>query len=99
MAVEAAQSGTRQIVQVTWDTDLVTGEVVILHCVNPANGDVSVSGPSRNDGVGYVTYPEGYSGETVITVLDNDQNTDNGTISVTPESAETRARRLKDCGG
>jgi hypothetical protein len=89
MSVEAAQSGERQIVQVTWDTDTVTGELVVLHCVNPDNGDVSVSGPSKNDGTGYVTYPPGYSGQTVITVLDNDENTDSGTIKVEDGGAET----------
>lgn len=82
MAVEAQESTTRQIVPVTWDREIVTGEVVQLFCVNPENGDVSNSGLSKNDGQGYVTYPEGYSGTTEVTVYDNDGNADFGVITV-----------------
>jgi len=50
MAVEAAGSSDRQIVAVTWDKGIVTGEIVQMFCVNPENGDVSNSGLSANDG-------------------------------------------------
>ena len=89
MAVEATESGTRQIVEVTWDESVVSGDAVRLHCVNPDNGDVSVSGVSQNDGRGYVTYPEGYTGSSVITVQDGSGNTDSGTIKVDGGGAET----------
>jgi hypothetical protein len=82
MAVEQQASADRQIVALSWDTERVTGEVVQLRCVNPENGDVSVSGLSKNDGEGYVTYPLGYSGSTFVTVQDNDGNEDSGMISV-----------------
>jgi hypothetical protein len=82
MAVEATKSGDRQIVGISWDTGIVTGEVVQLYCVNPANGDVSVSGISRNDGEGYVTYPLNYVGSTEVTVYDNDGNADFGLVTV-----------------
>jgi hypothetical protein len=82
MAVEASGSAERQIVAVTWDKEIVTGEIVQLYCVNPDNGDVSNSGFSRNDGSGYVTYPPGYVGSTEVTVYDNDGNADFGVITV-----------------
>ena len=82
MAVEAQASADRQIVVVSWDKEVVSGEVVKLYCVNPENGDVSVSGLSANDGEGYVTYPVGYSGSTEITVYDNDGNADFGVVTV-----------------
>lgn len=93
MAVEATQTADRQIVAITWDNErTVTGEVVQLRCVNPENGDVSVSGLSKNDGEGYVTYPLGYSGSTEVTVSDNDGNQDVGLITVgeqePPETGE-----------
>jgi hypothetical protein len=89
MAVEAGSSDNRQVVEVTWDRDVVTGDAVQLHCMNPDNGDVSNSGISQNDGRGYVSFPPGYSGKCVITVIDGSQNEDTGTISVDGESAET----------
>jgi hypothetical protein len=82
MAVEATKSGDRQIVGFTWDKEIVTGEIVQLYCVNPENGDISMSGYSKNDGEGYVTYPIGYSGSTEITVYDNDGNADFGLVTV-----------------
>lgn len=82
MAVEVSNSSARQVVTVSWDKSIVTGEVVQLYCVNPDNGDVSNSGLSANDGEGYVTYPEGYSGTTEVTVYDNDGNADFGVITV-----------------
>ena len=82
MAVEATKSADRQIVKVTWDKSVVTGELVQLFCVNPDNGDVSNSGLSRNDGEGAVTYPLGYSGTSEVTVYDNDGNSDFGIITV-----------------
>lgn len=82
MAVEATKSADRQIVKVTWDKEIVTGELVQLFCVNPENGDVSNSGLSRNDGEGAVTYPLGYSGTSEITVYDNDGNSDFGIVTV-----------------
>ena len=81
MAVEAQASADRQIVKLGWDTGVVTGEVVQLRCTNPENGDVSVSGLSKNDGEGYVTYPVGYSGITHVVVSDNDGNSDQGFIA------------------
>jgi hypothetical protein len=90
MAVEAQDSVDRLIVPVTWDKGIVTGEVVQLFCVNPANGDVSNSGLSRNDGEGAVSYPVGYTGTTEITVYDNDGNADFGLITVEEDgSVET----------
>lgn len=89
MAVEASKSGTRQVVEVTWDTDIISGDAVRLHCVNPDNGDVSVSGVSQNTGKGHVSYPQGYTGRSEITVQDGAGNTDTGTIAVDGENAET----------
>jgi hypothetical protein len=89
MAVEATKSGDRQIVGFTWDKSIVTGEIVQLYCVNPENGDVSVSGLSKNDGEGFVTYPVGYKGKTEVTVYDNDGNADFGLISVGDGDATT----------
>jgi hypothetical protein len=87
MAVEPTQGEavSRQLVQIGWDLETVTGEVVQLRCVNPDNGDVSVSGVSKNDGIGYVSYPLGYAGMTQITVADNDGNSDSGFIEVDGE--------------
>jgi hypothetical protein len=82
MAVEATETSDRQVVTVTWDKEVVTGEVVQLYCVNPENGDVSQSGLSANDGEGFVTYPAGYSGSSEVTVYDNDGNADFGVITV-----------------
>ena len=87
MAVEQQESADRQIVSFTWDKDVVTGEVVQLRCVNPENGDVSVSGLSRNDGAGFVSYPLGYSGSSEITVSDNDGNQDVGLVTVGEQPA------------
>ena len=82
MAVEVAQSDSRQIVQITWDKSILDGEIVQLFCANPENGDISQSGLSANDGKGSVSYPEGYSGTTEITVFDNHGNSDFGVITV-----------------
>jgi len=82
MAVEVTKSGDRQIVKISWDKSIVTGEVVQLFCVNPDNGDISNSGLSRNDGEGAVSYPLDYSGTTEVTVYDNDGNADFGVIVV-----------------
>jgi hypothetical protein len=88
MAVEVSNSSARQVVTVTWDKEIVDGELVQLYCVNPENGDVSNSGLSVNTGEGSVSYPEGYSGTTEVTVYDNDGNADFGIITV-GEDGET----------
>lgn len=84
MTVEANPESvtTRQIVPITWDKEVVTGELVQLLCVNPENGDSSQSGITKNTGSGKVSYPQGYSGTTEITVVDNDGNADFGVVTV-----------------
>lgn len=82
MAVEVAKSDSRQVVQITWDQTILDGEIVQLFCANPDNGDISQSGLSANDGKGSVSYPQGYSGTTEVTVFDNHGNSDFGVITV-----------------
>jgi len=82
MAVEVTDSSDRQIVTVGWDKSLLDGELVQLYCVNPDNGDISNSGLSANDGSGQISYPQGYSGTTEVTVYDNHGNADFGIVTV-----------------
>ena len=84
MAVEVNEAlvASRQVVPITWDQSVLDGEVVQLYCANPANGDISNSGLSANDGKGQVSYPLGYVGTTEITVFDNHGNSDFGVIEV-----------------
>jgi hypothetical protein len=82
MAVEVTGSSDRQIVTVGWDKSLLDGELVQLYCVNPDNGDISNSGLSANDGSGQISYPQGYSGTTEVTVYDNHGNADFGIVTV-----------------
>src|SRR5215831_13062277 len=85
MAVEPITSVNRQVVPFTWDTSKLDGEVVQFHCTNAETGGVSTSGLSKNDGNGIISYPLGYAGKTLVTVIDNHGNTDEGFIEVDGE--------------
>jgi hypothetical protein len=78
MTVE--RDASRKAVPITWDTSLTDGDTVEVRCVNPNNlEDVSTTeGP--NDGLHVVTYPEGYEGETQVTVTGSEGGQDEGTI-------------------
>ena len=84
MAVEVVTSeiSDRQVVPITWDTEIVSGQLSKLYCVNPENGDISQSGITKNNGKGTVSFPPGYVGTSEITVSDELGNTDFGVIVV-----------------
>jgi hypothetical protein len=82
MAVEPVTSVNRQVVPITWDTDKLDGEIIVIHCTNTETGGVSNSGYSKNDGSGIISYPLGYAGTTFVQVLDNHGNVDEGYIAV-----------------
>jgi hypothetical protein len=79
MAVEVVTTdiSDRQVVPITWDLAVVTGQLAKLYCVNPENGDKSESGISANDG------------STEITVYDELGNADFGLIVVGEEEITT----------
>lgn len=87
MAIEVQDGATREVVTVSWDMEAINGEFVQVFCVNPDNGDKSNTGIHRNQGSATITYPEGYTGTTEITVLDNHGNTDDAVIAVSPDGA------------
>jgi hypothetical protein len=80
MAVEIDE--TRVAVALKWDTDLTDGDEVEVRCTNPDNlEDISTTN-GKNDGIHVVTYPVGYSGETLVTITGSDGGEDTGTIQV-----------------
>jgi hypothetical protein len=80
MAVEVDSS--RKAVNVKWDKNALSGETVDLRAENPTNGDVSTRDNLTNDGYAVVTYPIEYSGQSRITITDEEGMTEEGVINV-----------------
>jgi len=74
---------TRKAVNLSWDTEVATGDTVDLRCTNPNNlEDVSTRDGLNNDGFAVVTFPADYSGECMVEITGSDGGVDTGTIEV-----------------
>ncbi len=78
MAVEV--NFDRKAIEITWDTELATGETVDIRTEN--EGDVSGRVDLKNDGRATLTYPADFSGSTHVVVTGSDGGSDEGTIEV-----------------
>jgi hypothetical protein len=70
----------RKAIEITWDTELATGETVDIRTEN--EGDVSGRVDLKNDGRATLTYPADFSGSTHVVVTGSDGGSDEGTIEV-----------------
>ena len=78
MAVEVDQ--TRKAVNIKWDANALNGDTVDLKAESA--DDVSTRPSIVNDGYAVVTYPADYTGESHVTITDEDGNVEEGTVTV-----------------
>ena len=80
MSVEVSLN--RKVVVLTYDTDLVQGDMIEVRAENPESGDVGNRAEGNNDGEALLFYPKDFTGTNEVTITGSDGGEDSGTITI-----------------